>query len=152
MKIPFALVLASLGLFAMSRHLVAQSYSIDWHSIAGGGGTSAGGVYSVSGTIGQSDASARPMTGGTFSLTGGFWLLIAVQTTGAPRLTITFTSQSAALISWPSPSTGWNPQQNPDLSTTNWVTVPEAINDDGTNKFILINRPMGNRFYRLFKP
>ena len=26
-----------------------QSYSIDWHTIDGGGGTSTGGVYSVSG-------------------------------------------------------------------------------------------------------
>ena len=32
----------------------AQSYSIDWFTIAGGGGTSTGGPYSVSGTIGQS--------------------------------------------------------------------------------------------------
>ena len=31
----------------------AQTYSIDWFKIAGGGGTSTGGVYSVSGTIGQ---------------------------------------------------------------------------------------------------
>jgi hypothetical protein len=30
----------------------AQSYSIDWFTIDGGGGTSTGGVYSVSGTIG----------------------------------------------------------------------------------------------------
>jgi hypothetical protein len=30
----------------------AQSYSIDWHTIEGGGGTSTGGVYSVSGSIG----------------------------------------------------------------------------------------------------
>ena len=31
----------------------AQSYSIDWYKIAGGGGTSTGGTYQVSGTIGQ---------------------------------------------------------------------------------------------------
>ena len=31
--------------------LHAQSYSIDWFTIDGGGGTSTGGVYSVSGTI-----------------------------------------------------------------------------------------------------
>ena len=33
----------------------AESYSIDWFTIDGGG-TSTGGVYSVSGTIGQLDA------------------------------------------------------------------------------------------------
>ena len=51
---------------------LAQQYSIDWYKIAGGGGTSTGGTYSVSGTIGQPDASG-PMTGGNYSLTGGFW-------------------------------------------------------------------------------
>ena len=53
----------------------AQSYSIDWYKVAGGGGTSTGGTYSVSGTIGQHDAGG-PMTGGSYSLTGGFWALI----------------------------------------------------------------------------
>ena len=49
----------------------AQQYSIDWHTIDGGGGASTGGVYSVSGTIGQPDAGG-PLTGGSFSLIGGF--------------------------------------------------------------------------------
>lgn len=54
-------------------------YSIDWYTIDGGGGTSTGGLYSISGTIGQPDA-GETMTGGTYSLTGGFWSLVAVQT------------------------------------------------------------------------
>ena len=54
-----------------------QSYSIDWYKVAGGGGTSTGGVYSVSGTVGQPD-SGGPMTGGNYSVTGGFWSLISV--------------------------------------------------------------------------
>ena len=66
----------------------AQQYSIDWYKVAGGGGTSTGGTYSVSGTIGQHDAGG-PMTGGNYSLTGGFWALISVvQTPGAPTLYI----------------------------------------------------------------
>ena len=66
----------SVWLCATSAH--AQSYSIDWFTIDGGGGTSTGGVYSVSGTIGQPDASLQPMTNGNFSLTGGFWSFLAV--------------------------------------------------------------------------
>lgn len=50
----------------------AQSYSIDWHTIDGGGGTSTGGAYLVSGTMGQADAGNT--SGGTYSLNGGFWL------------------------------------------------------------------------------
>src|SRR6266705_1270314 len=86
--------------------VVAQSYSIDWFTIDGGGGTSTGGVYSVSGTIGQPDAGK--MSGGNFTLDGGFWgIIAAVQTAGAPLLTISRTSTNTALVSWPSPSTGF---------------------------------------------
>ncbi|MBZ0173254.1 MAG: hypothetical protein K8E66_12795, partial [Phycisphaerales bacterium] len=41
-------------------------------TIDGGGGTMVGSFYSLSGTIGQHDASDA-MTGTTFQLTGGFW-------------------------------------------------------------------------------
>ena len=41
-------------------------YSLDWFSIDGGAGTSTGGVYSVSGTIGQPDAGT--MAGGSYTL------------------------------------------------------------------------------------
>ena len=37
----------------------AQSYSIDWFTIDGGGGSSTGAIYQVTGTIGQPDASDR---------------------------------------------------------------------------------------------
>ncbi|USN98702.1 MAG: hypothetical protein H6810_11130 [Phycisphaeraceae bacterium] len=50
----------------------AQPYEIPWYTIDGGGGTSAGGTFQLAGTIGQPDAGPT-MTGGGFSLTGGFW-------------------------------------------------------------------------------
>jgi hypothetical protein len=125
----------------------AQQYSIDWYKIAGGGGTSTGSVYSVSGTIGQPDAGGA-MSGGNFSVTGGFWSLIAVvQTAGAPWLTITHSGNSV-IISWPSPSTGFVLQQNSNLATTNWTTSG-VISDDGTNKSITITSLTGNLFFRL---
>ena len=131
----------------------AQSYSIDWYKIAGGGGTSTGGVYTVSGTIGQHDASANnAMTGGNFSLTGGFWSLFAVQTAGAPVLSIKLTSTNTAQVYWSSSSPGWNLQVNTNVATTNWVTPAETIQDNGTIKFIIVNPPAGNRFYRLKSP
>ena len=78
----------------------AQQYTIDWHKISGGGGTSTGSVYSVSGTIGQSDASGA-MSGGNYSLTGGFWSLISVvQTAGLPTLSVTH-SGNTVTVSWP---------------------------------------------------
>ena len=127
-------------------------FSIDWFTIDGGGGTSTGGVYSVSGTIGQPDANAQPMTGGSFSLVGGFWSLFAVQSTGAPLLTIRLTMTNTALVSWPSPSVAFILQQNSNLTTTNWTTAPQSVNDNGRDKFIIVNPSAVNRFYRLFKP
>jgi hypothetical protein len=55
--------------------LAAPAYaqiSIPWFTIDGGGGTSTGGGFTLSGTIGQPDAGVT-MTGGGFSLVGGFW-------------------------------------------------------------------------------
>ena len=131
---------------------LAQPFSIDWFTIDGGGGTSTGGVFAISGTIGQPDANSQPMLGGNFSLVGGFWSLFAMQTPGVPLLTIGLTTTNSAVVSWPSPSTGFTLQQNADLNTANWVAAPQTVTDDGTNKFIVVNPPAGNRFYRLFKP
>src|SRR5439155_24902248 len=109
----------------------AQTYSIDWHKVAGGGGTSTGSVYSVSGTIGQPDAGPT-MSGGNYGLDGGFWGLIsAVQTPGSPLLTIARTATNTVAVSWPSPSTGFSLQQNTNLSTASWVTPAETINNNG---------------------
>jgi hypothetical protein len=147
----FALLLAAaMGLGCASLH--AQNFAIDWHTIDGGGGTSSGENFSLTGTIGQTDANAQPMTGGAFSLTGGFWSLFAVQTPDAPLLTILRISASSARVSWPSPSTGFRLQENADLNTTNWVNAPQAVSDNGTNKFITVNPSAGRRFYRLVKP
>jgi hypothetical protein len=46
-------------------------YKIVWSTIDGGGGTSSGGQYELTGTIGQPDASYSE--GGVYELLGGFW-------------------------------------------------------------------------------
>jgi hypothetical protein len=145
------LIPCTLALILMASIIHAQNYSIDWYKVAGGSGTSTGGVYSVSGTIGQHDAGG-PMTGGNYSLTGGFWALYAVQTPGAPVLSIKLTTTNTAMVYWTSPSTGYNLQMNTNLTTTNWVTPPESVTDNGTIKFIIVNPPSGNRFFRLSNP
>ena len=124
-------------------------YSLDWSTVDGGGGASTGGVYAVSGTIGQPDAGA--MSGGNFTLQGGFWgIIAAVQTEGAPWLTIFRTTTNTVAVSWPSPSTGFTLQQNTNgIGTVNWSNVVTAPLDDGTIKTLIVNPPTGNRFYRL---
>lgn len=55
----------------------AQSFSIDWYTIDGGGGFSSAPGFELQGTIGQPDA-GTVMTGGGFSISGGFWTSINV--------------------------------------------------------------------------
>ncbi len=142
----------SLLLATFSLGASAQSYSIDWFTIDSGGGTSTNGQYTVSGTIGQPDAGGA-MNGGNFSLAGGFWSLLSlVQTTGAPLLSIRYTTTNTAVVSWPSPSTGFNLQFATDLTLSNWANSVTAPSDDGTNRFLIVNPPTGNGFFRLIKP
>ena len=59
------------GLATFTTLALAQSYSIGWFTLDGGGGTSSGGNFTLNGTLGQSDVGT--MRGGNFSLAGGFW-------------------------------------------------------------------------------
>jgi hypothetical protein len=138
------------GLALFTTLALAQTYSIDWSTIDGGGGTSTGGVYSVSGSLGQPDAGT--MSGGNYTLDGGFWGIIAtVQPPGAPRLTITLMANKALLLSWPSPSTGFLLQQNSTLAETGWANVTQSQTDNGATISTTINAPIGNLFFRLKK-
>lgn len=50
----------------------AQDFDLNWYTLDGGGAMfSTGGSFSLGSTIGQSDAGV--MSGGTFTLTGGYW-------------------------------------------------------------------------------
>jgi hypothetical protein len=129
----------------------AQQYSIDWYKIAGGGGTSTGATYQVTGTIGQPDAGGA-MSGGSYSVTGGFWSLISVvQTLGSPTLTVAHSGGSVT-VSWPSSAFGFVLQQNSDLKTANWTTSGYLISTNGAIESITISSTTGNLFFRLAHP
>jgi uncharacterized delta-60 repeat protein len=97
------------------------------------------------------DASGRALLAGD---AGGFFGVarIFAYSVPSPTLKISLTHTNTAVISWPYPSTGWNLQQNSNLSTGAWTTPPQTINNDGTNNFIIVNPPAGNSFYRLQSP
>lgn len=138
-------------IFGLVTSASAQSYSIDWYKIAGGGGTSTGGVYSLSGTIGQPDASPA-MSGGNYSVTGGFWALIqVVQTPGAPTLYISHAGNGVTVY-WQN-VTGWNLHQNGNLTTpvANWPASVAPTQVNGTN-YLNISNPAANVFFRLANP
>jgi hypothetical protein len=146
--IALPLVLSALSLLSAFGDASAQSYAIDWSTIAGGGVTFAtGGPYSLGGTIGQPDAGA--MTGGSFSLTGGFWSLVAVQTPGAPLLSIV-RQGGTVHVSWPLTATNFVLDESPTAAGL-WsqVAFPYATNGNG----ISVSTPAltGKKFYRLRK-
>ena len=147
MKNTFLLAIWLVVAFVPVENAKAQSYSIDWYKIAGGGGTSTNGQYSLIGTIGQPDASGA-LKGGNYSVTGGFWSLYAIQTPGAPLLTITYAG-SKAIVSWPSPSTGFVLQTNSNLATGTWANYGGPVGDNGTIKSETNSPPKGNLFFRL---
>src|ERR1700679_1161592 len=145
MKTCLSLFCFILVLAAFSLRTSAQNYSIDWYKVAGGGGTSTGGVYSLSGTIGQPDASGA-MTGGGYSLTGGFWSIIAVvQSPGVPNLIVT-RSRNSVIVSWPDTGS-YTLQQNGNLSGGSWTTRGySVITATGTNSGTT-PPPGGNLFF-----
>jgi len=74
-----AMIFIALTSFLVLFLLVAASaayarmagYSLPWWTADSGGGTSSGGNYSLSGTIGQPDTDT--LSGGDYRLEGGFW-------------------------------------------------------------------------------
>ena len=127
----------------------AQSYSVDWFKVAGGGGTSTGGVFAVSGTVGQPDAGR--LSGGNFSIEGGFWgIITAVQTPGAPLLSVEQVG-NAVRIYWLRPATGFVLDQS--LTVTGaWSQVAFPYTTNATQISITVPAPAGNKFYRLRQP
>ena len=134
----------------------AQSYSIDWFKIAGGGGTSTGGVYSVNGTIGQPDAGGA-MTNGQYSVTGGFWPGVTlVQTPEAPLLASELLPGGSVRIFWPLPATGFVLDQTTSLASPPasiaWSQVAFPYATNATYISITVPPGVGSKFYRLRHP
>lgn len=64
-----AILIATVGIVTVFA--TGTGYAIPWWTIDGGGGTSSGSNYTVSGTIGQADTAT--MSGGNYAVSGGFW-------------------------------------------------------------------------------
>jgi hypothetical protein len=143
-------VVGALALLLNGAAIQARAgYSISWFKIAAGGGTSTNQLYSLSGTLGQHDAGG-PMAGGGFTLNGGFWALYAVQTPGAPLLTIT-RSGANVIPSWPISATGYVLQQCTDIASGVWTDVNLTPVDNGSTRSVTLPVLPGNRFFRLRK-
>ena len=131
-------------------------YTVPWSKIAGGGGLqSTGGVYAVSGTIGQPDASGS-LTGGVYAVNGGFWPGVnLVQMPGAPLLAAQSLGGGNVRIFWPLPATGFVLDQTTALATSPatsvWSQVSFPYQTNATHISITVSSA-ASKFYRLRKP
>jgi hypothetical protein len=122
---------------------LAQSYSIDWHAIAGGGGTSTGGEYSLSGTVGQAEAGGT-LSGGDYTLQGGFWPGLIVTTSGeVPQLFIQASGQGVT-VSWAPLTPGFVLEMSAELGQAEWSPAPSG-------NPVLVPATDNATFYRLRK-
>ena len=79
-------VILVLMLLAGSLAVAAEieSFAVNWWTVDGGGGSSDGGLYLVSGTMGQAEAQGQS-SGGVFAVSGGFWHAPAGPAAPAPN-------------------------------------------------------------------
>lgn len=129
----------------------AQSYSITSHTISGGGGTSSGGAYAITGAISQHDA-GTVSTGGAYAVRGGFFAqYMALQQTGAPHLIIRGVGANIQVV-WGSNVPGWILQTNTaDLAPAGWADVVGTPLVNGAEKFLQFSGGSGRVFFRLRK-
>ena len=142
------IIVGALGSLA-PLFLFAQNYSIDWFTI-GPGGTSGGGSYTLGSIIGEPGASAT-LSGGTYTLAGGFWSAFA---SGTNRISIPITynreNGSASIqLSWAGvPGDSALIQASVDL--IHWETIgTNTVNDLALLLYTdLTAGQYSHRFYR----
>ena len=106
----------------------------------------------VTGTIGQPDAGR--LSGGNYSLEGGFWgVVLAVQTPGMPFLQVERAGSNVRVF-WQLPATDVKLEHTPTLTgaVPPWVEVAQPYQTNATQVSVTIPSPSGNRFYRLRRP
>src|SRR5262245_39758265 len=124
--------------FVWVGSLQAQ-YTVDWFTLAGGGGTVGGGKYTLSGTVGQSVAGH--LSGGNYAMEGGFWSGVIF----SPNLFITRAGAEVAL-SWQ--GRDFMLQSAPDISGP-WTDLSPGVSTDGVH--FETRSPIGGQrtFFRL---
>ena len=123
LSVAAGVLLASL---ATTAGILAQSgdYDLSWFTVDGGGGTSAAGSYTVSGTIGQTDAGT--LSAGAHTLLGGFWGAADSTPTATPTSTPTATAT-------PTSTSTATPTHTPTVTHTPTATSPTTPPATATN-------------------
>jgi hypothetical protein len=98
---------------------------------------------------GDNNSSYYLLTANAFGYDQSGTVTLTVASTQSPAATIAATSTNTAVIAWPASVSGFTVQQNPDLSTTNWVTVTNADNIANGQHQVVVPVTNAKMFYRL---
>ena len=130
-------------IFGMAGLWATEPTTVDWFTLDGGGGTSTGGQYTVSGTVGQPDAGT--MAGGRYALEAGFWPgLIVESASGAPTLYVQ-AAGGVVQIGWAPDAAGFALEMTDNLTAPSWVPAPAgnpaSVPVTGQSRFFRLRRP-----------
>lgn len=116
-------------------------------NVAGGGGVSRGGDFTLSG--GPVTSSVGASSGGAFRLAGGLIGVYVVESPGAPTIRVVYTSDGQAELSWPAEAIGFQLEHTSGLGPAAvWQPVSPA--PTGSAFLTPFNQPA--RFFRLRQP
>jgi hypothetical protein len=118
-------------------------YALDWFTLDGGGGTSAGGTYALSGTLGQPEAGPG-LIGGSFAVQGCFWPGVVRVSPEVPPILYIQLSGEGITISWTPATSGFLLEEATDLSSAQWALAP-------TGNPVTLPVVESSRLYRLRK-
>lgn len=79
------------------------------------------------------------------------WTVIALHTPGEPALSARLADTNSVVVYWPSSETNYHLVVATNRADMHWLTPPESIQDDNTNKFILMSPQAGLYYYQLKK-
>jgi hypothetical protein len=139
-----SIVLASVSVSALAQS--AGRFHIGWSTLDGGG-TSSGGSFAASGTLGHPDA--EQLSGASFSMLGGF---LSGAVFGGPRLRIT-RSGNSILLAWPNTSSNFVLQGTASLAgpVTAWGSISQPAVIVGNERQVTVPLGTGRTFFRLSK-
>ena len=143
-------ILIPLGIFLIGSGVTfAGDLSVNNLRISPGGGTSSGGNFRLTTTLGQ--PTRLTLGGGSFRLNTSISSLTVIQTPGAPLLDLKIFGPNLVL-SWALPTTEYRLQMNADLALTNaWTPVIQAPLTNQGIVSVSLPAPAGNRFFRLHR-
>src|SRR6186997_886498 len=140
MKTKFTIlsIAVAAGAALISHAQSGGPFDLKWSTIDSGGGTSRGGQFSLSGTLGQPDAGT--LASNQFKLEGGFWSGVStMQTAGAPLLKIKLSGGGQAVLSWPVSVTGFALEETPSMGPlSTWSATPQAVVDTATEHTVTV--------------